>query len=73
MRLWTRNQTNVRHRKILISECIDSHAGTIVEYLPSLSAADAWHNEHGYLSQRRLDAFLYDYDRGLTQRFYNYP
>lgn len=63
---------HIHRSRGIISECSDQHMGATVEYLPSLSAPDAWHAEHGFLGQRRLDAFLWSRERGLIRRFYAY-
>lgn len=48
-----------------------SKHGCTMEHLESISAADAWHHENGYIgSPRRVQAFLWHAQHGLRQRIY---
>jgi hypothetical protein len=72
-REWASATTKVWHlghlhqQKIIQEDC-----GVIVEILPSLSGADAYHSRHGYIGNTRASmSFLYDKKKGLVARFYH--
>jgi DNA repair exonuclease SbcCD nuclease subunit len=46
--------------------------GIRVRTIPSLSPADAWHAENGYVgNQRNAEAYLWNRDEGLVAQFYH--
>lgn len=49
--------------------CVDTHTGSIVEYLPSLTSTDAWHAEQGYVNPLRVfEGFVWHREWGMQQR-----
>jgi len=49
---------------------IENH-GLLVEYLPALTATDAWHAANGFIgSQKAMTGFQYHKDHGLITRLY---
>jgi len=47
------------------TQIMTEHHGVVVEHLPSLAGTDAWHNQHGYVGNRKaLMAHLIDHDEG---------
>lgn len=48
----------------------DTHGGTVVRTLPSLSGTDAWHYRNGFVHGRRAaEAYLYSRDHGYVGHF----
>lgn len=48
----------------------DTHGGTVVRTLPSLSGTDAWHYRNGFVHGRRAaEAYLYSRDNGYVGHF----
>lgn len=48
----------------------DTHGGTVVRTLPSLSGTDAWHYRNGFVHGRRAaEAYLYSRDGGYVGHF----
>jgi len=48
----------------------DTHGGTVVRTLPSLSGTDAWHYRNGYVHGRRAaECYLYHRDEGYVGHF----
>jgi len=48
----------------------DTHGGTVVRTLPSLSGTDAWHYRNGFVHGRRAaEAYLYSKERGYVGHF----
>lgn len=46
--------------------------GVRVRIIPSLSAADAWHSENGFIGQQRVaEAYVFNSDEGLIAQFYH--
>jgi hypothetical protein len=43
----------------------EEYPGIVIETLPTLAAADAWANEHGYLSRRAITSYLWHAKYGL--------
>jgi len=63
---------HVHHQKIIAPIQIEEQEGIVVEYLPALCPADAWHAESGYIgNQKGASAFEYHRDVGLQTRFYH--
>lgn len=49
---------------------VENH-GLLVEYLPALTATDAWHSSKGFIgSQQAMSAFQYHKEHGLISRLY---
>ena len=49
---------------------VENH-GLLVEYLPALTATDAWHASKGFIgSQKAITGFQYHYIHGLISRLY---
>tara|TARA_R110002110_G_scaffold402387_1_gene619662 strand:+ start:45 stop:1223 length:1179 start_codon:yes stop_codon:yes gene_type:complete len=48
---------------------VAEHEGVIVRTLPSLSATDPWHFEHGYTSRRAAESYLYSKTDGYVGHF----
>jgi hypothetical protein len=48
---------------------VAEHEGVIVRTLPSLSATDPWHYEHGYTSRRAAESYLYSKTDGYVGHF----
>ena len=49
---------------------VENH-GLLVEYLPALTATDAWHSQKGFIgSQQAMSGFEYHKDYGMLTRFY---
>ncbi len=48
---------------------VQEHEGVVVRTLPSLTATDAWHYEHGYTSGRAAEAYLYSLHDGYVGHF----
>ena len=48
---------------------VDDFTGFQIVVLPSLSAADFWHNSKGYMSLKQAKAFLYDKTKGKIAEF----
>jgi len=49
---------------------VENH-GLLVEYLPALSATDAWHASKGFIgSQQAMTGFEYHKKQGLITRLY---
>ena len=49
---------------------VENH-GLLVEYLPALTATDAWHSSKGFIgSQQAMSGFSYHKEYGLISRFY---
>lgn len=46
--------------------------GVIIRFLSSLSPADQWHYEKGYLAQRAAQGFIYDRQQGWVCQFNSY-
>jgi len=47
---------------------VDTHEGTVVRILPSLSGIDGWHHKHGYIGRRAAEAYLWS-KRGYLGHF----
>ena len=48
----------------------DTHGGTVVRTLPSLSGTDAWHYRNGFVHGRRAaEAYLYSHTNGYVGHF----
>lgn len=69
----TRHEWHMGHKhqpKQTTFQPLSTHKGVIVRELPSLSAADNWHYEHGFnITTRSAEAFLWHRDRGLIGTF----
>jgi len=50
---------------------LDEQNGVRVRILPSLSPADSWHSENGFVgNQRNAEAYVWDREEGLVAQFY---
>lgn len=48
----------------------DTYQGTVVRFLPSLSATDAWHHRHGLVGSRRAaEVYCYEREDGYIGHF----
>jgi hypothetical protein len=70
-RLWAATdyrfvKTGHYHKKMQFTRIdIDENYGVQVQICPTLCAADAWHNENGFIANmRRSEAYMYDFERG---------
>lgn len=57
--------------KQVVTTPVDTHEGTTVRYLQSLSAKDKWHYKKGFIGSRRAaEAFAWSPDDGLAANFF---
>jgi hypothetical protein len=61
-REWRFGHFHIRRETEYVS--VDTHEGTVIRILPSLSGIDAWHFHKGYVGVRAADAFIWSKDRG---------
>lgn len=62
---WGRTRNHEVHLGHLHQEHVSEYSGVRVRIIPSLSAADAYHAENGYVSQRAAEAFVWDREEGI--------
>ncbi|SDM20061.1 hypothetical protein [Halarsenatibacter silvermanii] len=63
---WGRTKYREFHCGHLHSEQIKEDMGVVVRQLPSPTAKDAWHYQKGYQAIPRVQSFIWDKTRGLT-------
>lgn len=64
--LWATSKYREFHLAHIHSERVEERAGIIFRWLPSVTAADAWHYDSGYIgAQKRSYSFTWDRDAGL--------
>lgn len=62
---------HVHHSKVIAPVVIEEQAGLVVEYMPAITATDAWHAGSGYVgNQKGATAFEYSKEGGMRTRFY---
>jgi len=72
---WARTKCREWHtghlhkRRVVKTTPVDSHEGTVVRTLPSLSGTDDWHYKKGFIGVRAAEAYLYHRDRGYVGHF----
>jgi len=70
---WEIHAGHVHHENTKIIPMETSEAGIIYRTLSILVEPDAWHIQHGFISKRKSQSFIWHPEHGLTQQLYYQP
>lgn len=67
-KMWASSQYREMHLAHIHSEKVEEKGGVVYRWLPSVTGADGWHYDSGYVGARKCSySFLWDKNDGLQQ------